>query len=85
MQNGNKDDFRTTWGYLNEVLDTIKEATSFEVHPAPFGVPATYKSGRPRYMAVFKDANGAVLSRRLAMRLTSARTNTEYAVCLRRE
>ena len=88
MQNGNKGDFRTTWGYPNEVLDTIKEATSFEVHPAPpksSGVPATYKSGRPRYMAVFKDASGAILSRRLAMRLTSARTDTEYDVCLRRE
>ena len=78
-------DFQAVWGYPNEVLETIKEATRYEVHPAPpksSGVAATYKSGRPRYLATFyKD--DTVLSTRLAMRLTSRSSGVEYYVCLK--
>ena len=85
MQN-NKGDFQAVWGYPNEVLETIKEATRYEVHPAPpksSGGAATYKSGRPRYHAIFYNKDGIVLSTRLAMRLVSAKTGNDYDVCLR--
>ena len=78
-------DFQAVWGYPNEVLNTIKEATRYEVHPAPprsSGGAATYKSGRPRYLATFyKD--DTVLTTRLAMRLTSKNSGVVYDVCLR--
>ena len=58
MQQQQQGDFQAVWGYPNEVLETIKEATRYEVHPAPprsSGVAATYmyKIGRPRYHATF--------------------------------
>ena len=79
-------DFQAVWGYPNEVLETIKEATRYEVHPAPpksSGVAATYKSGRPRYLAHFYNKDDTVLSTRLAMRLTSRSSGVEYYVCLK--
>ena len=86
MQQNNKGDFQAVWGYPNEVLNTIKEATRYEVHPAPprsSGAAATYKSGRPRFHATFFNKDGIVLSTRLAMRLTSRSSGVEYDVCLR--
>ena len=79
------DSFQAVWGYPNVVQETIKEATRYEVHPAPprsSGVAATYKSGRPRYLATFYK-NDTVLATRLAMRLTSKTSGVEYFVCLK--
>ena len=47
------DTFRQEWSYPNEVIKTIPGAARFEVYP----MPGAYKSGRPRYKAVFMSAD----------------------------
>ena len=76
------DTFRLEWGYLNEVAKSISGAARFEVHP----VPGCYKSGRPRFEAVFLTSDAKrVVAKREAMSLTSKKTGQPYHVCRRHE
>ena len=76
------DTFRLEWGYPNEVVLSIPGAARFEIYP----VPGAYKSGRPKYEAVFMTADSKkVISKREAMELVSKRTGKPYHVCRRHE
>ena len=76
------DTFREEWGYPNEVVKSIPGAARFEVYP----VPGAYRSGRPRFEAVFMTADcKKVISKREAMSLTSKKTGKPYHVCRRHE
>ena len=79
-----RDDFQKTWGFPSEVLETVEGASVYEVHPAfkRGGEHATYKTGRPKYVAEFATLGGIILERRNAMRLIS-KNGQEYDVCLR--
>ena len=74
------DTFRQEWSYPNEVIKTIPGAARFEVYP----VSGAYKSGRPKYEAVFMSADcKKVISKREAMSLTSKLTGKPYHMCRR--
>ena len=76
------DSFREEWSYPNEVIKSIPGAARFEVYPTP----GCYKSGRPKYEAVFMSADGKkVVSKREAMQLVSKKTGKPYVVCRRHD
>ena len=76
------DTFREEWGYPNEVVKSIPGAARFEIYP----VPGAYKSGRPKYEAVFMTADcKKVIVKREAMELTSKRTGKSYHMCRRHD
>ena len=79
-----RDEFKKTWGFPSEVLETVEGAHVYEVHPAfkRGGEHATYKTGRPKYVAEFATLGGIILERRNAMRLVS-KNGQSYDVCLR--
>ena len=76
------DTFREEWGYPNDVIKSIPGASRFEIYP----IPGAYKSGRPRYEAVFMTSDAKrVVAKREAMSLTSKKTGQAYHVCRRHE
>ena len=72
--------FAESWAYANVLRDELK-AASYDVQP----FPGTFKSGRPRWMAVFLNSDRKVISKRIGMELTSGRTGAPYKVFSRQE
>ena len=72
--------FNESWVYASALKDELK-AASYDVQP----YPGTFKSGRPRWMAVFLNSDRKVLARRIGMELTSGRTGAGYKVFSRQE
>ena len=72
--------FNESWAYASALKDELK-AASYDVQP----YPGTFKSGRPRWMAVFLSADRKVVGRRIGMELTSGRTGAPYKVFSRQE
>ena len=79
---GNRSDFQADWGFPSEVRTTIHNAGVFDVRPCP----GTYKSGRPKFQAIFLSHDRkSIVARRDAMELTSKKTGLPYFVCRRQE
>ena len=78
MSNGKS--FDEQWAFPSDVKAALG-AASYDVQR----VLGTFRSGRQRWQAVFRDVHGNVLSRRTAMELTSKRTGAAYHVCERNE
>ena len=72
--------FNESWAYASALKDELK-AASYDVQPCP----GTFKSGRPRWMAVFLNSDRKVVARRIGMELTSGRTGAPYKVFSRHE
>jgi hypothetical protein len=79
MSNDGKS-FETSWGFPSEIKNELK-AASYDVRP----LPTTFRSGRPKWEALFFDKDNKLLSRRIAMELISKKTNKSYHVCAREE
>ena len=67
--------FNESWAYASALKDELK-AASYDVQP----YPGTFKSGRPRWMAVFLNSDRKVVARCIGMELTSGRTGAPYKV-----
>ena len=82
MSNGKtfEKSFSESWAYANLLKSELK-ATSYDVQP----FPGTFKSGRPRFMATFMNAERKVIARRIGMELESKRTGDTYKVFSRQE
>ena len=65
--------FNESRAYASALKDELK-AASYDVQP----YPGTFKSGRPRWMAVFLNSDCKVIARRIGMELTSGRTGAPY-------
>ena len=78
---GNSSDFQADWGFPSEVRATIPDAGVFDVRPCP----GTYKSGRPRFEAIFLSHDRkSIVARRDAMELTNKK-GQPYFVCRRQD
>ena len=67
--------FAESWAYAN-VLKNELGAASYDVQP----FPGSIKSGRPRWMATFMNADRKVIARRIGMELTSKQSGAPYRV-----
>lgn len=72
--------FEASWAYPNDVKKEIK-AASYDLRP----LPESFRSGRPKWECLFFSGDRKLISRRLAMELTSKRTGRPYHVCERDE
>jgi hypothetical protein len=70
--------FEERWAFPSQVKAELR-AASYDVRP----LPENFKSGRPKWEALFFGGDGRLLSRRIAMELTSKRTGAKYHVCAR--
>ena len=71
-------DFQSQWGYPSEIKTQIG-AASYELRP----LSENFRSGRPKWECLFFAADRKLVSRRLAMELSSKRTCKLYHVCAR--
>ena len=73
-------DFQSQWGFPSEIKTQIGTAY-YELRP----LPENFRSGRPKWECLFFSSDRKLVSRRMAMELTSKRTNKPYRVCARNE
>ena len=78
MSNG--DSFSTQWGFPSDIKKEL-DAASFDVRP----LPESFRSGRPKWECLFFSEDRKLMSRRVAMQLTSKKTGKPYHVCAREE
>ncbi len=72
--------FEDNWTFPNE-LKTQLGAASYDIRP----LLETFRSGRPKFEALFLDRTGTVLSRRIAMELVSKKSGKPYHVVSMRD
>ena len=73
-------DFQSQWGYPSEIKSELG-AAYYELRH----LPDTFHSGRPKMECLFVSADRKLVSRRLAMELTSKKTGKPYRICARNE
>jgi hypothetical protein len=78
MSNG--DSFGASWGFASEIKKELA-AASYDVRP----LPEKFRSGRPKWECLFFSKDEKLISRRVAMQLTSKKTGKPYHVCAREE
>ena len=74
--------FAENWTFPTELKKELG-ASSYTITPLP--PHEVFRSGRPKFEALFLDRGGKVLSRRLAMELVSKKTGKPYHVVSRVE
>ena len=70
--------FDEQWAFPSEIKKQLG-AASYDLRP----LPENFRSGRPKWEALFFAGDRKLLSRRTAMELTSKRTGAKYHVCER--
>ena len=78
MSNG--DSFSTQWGFPSDIKKELG-AAFFDLRP----LPDNFRSGRQKWECMFFDKDRKLISRRVAMPLTSKKTGKPYHVCAREE
>ena len=78
MNNGNT--FNESWGFPSEIKTQLG-AASFDLRP----LPDNFRSGRQKWECLFFSEDRKLISRRVAMPLTSKKTGKPYHVCAREE
>ena len=78
MSNGKT--FEQQWGFPSDIKNELG-AASFDVRP----LPENFRSGRPKWECLFFSKDNKLISRRIAMQLTSKKTGKPYHVCAREE
>ena len=78
MSNGKT--FEQQWGFPSDIKKEL-DAASFDVRP----LPESFRSGRPKWECMFFSKDNKLMSRRVAMQLTSKKTGKPYHVCAREE
>ena len=78
MSNGKT--FESSWGFPSDIKKEL-DAASFDVRP----LPESFRSGRPKWECMFFSKDNKLISRRVAMQLTSKKTGKPYHVCAREE
>ena len=78
MNNGKT--FNESWGFPSEIKTQLG-AASFDLRP----LPDNFRSGRQKWECLFFDKDNKLISRRVAMPLTSKKTGKPYHVCAREE
>ena len=78
MSNGKT--FEQQWGFPSEIKTQLG-AASYDVRP----LPEKFRSGRQRWECLFFAKDNKLVSRRMAMQLTSMKTGKPYHVCAREE
>ena len=79
MSNDGKS-FNEQWGFPSEIKNELT-AASYDVRP----LPTSFRSGRPKWEALFFSKDNTLISRRLSMELISKKTGKPYHVCAREE
>ena len=74
------DSFSAQWGFPSEIKTQLG-AASFDLRP----LPDNFRSGRQKWECLFFDKDNKLISRRVAMPLTSKKTGKPYHVCAREE
>ena len=78
MSNGKT--FEQQWGFPSDIKTQLK-AAYFDLRP----LPENFRSGRPKFECLFFSGDNELMSRRVAMQLTSKKTGKAYHVCAREE
>ena len=76
----NSKTFESSWGFPSDIKKEL-DAASFDVRP----LPEKFRSGRQKWECLFFGKGDELISRRVAMQLTSKKTNKPYHVCAREE
>ena len=72
--------FSEQWGFPSEIKKELG-AASYDVRP----LSESFRSGRPKWECLFFSKDNKLISRRIAMELTSKKTGKAYHVCAREE